>query len=173
MGIQNNTIITKNEIRKFAFENIKKNTVKPLIFLMVALAVLSAILIAEGSYMEALLWICGTLGFMVLVFIVTLIITRSQLKISKISEESTYYTYQFLDDEIEVSSKNHMMDSHVKISYQTIYQVTENDAMIYIWLDKVQAYIVSKKGFENSLDLETVKQMLAKYERVPKKRNKD
>ena len=55
--------------------------------------------------------------------------------------------FEFTDVNFTISAKNDRFDETSTSSYSNLVKVSETDAFIYLYISKVQAFIVDKSGF--------------------------
>ena len=114
-----------------------------------------ATVLVSGAFVTSL-----ALGFCDLSFILPLVLVifidavsvytyfiHPRVTVRKALALNTAVHFEFNDENYTVSAKSDKIDENSTSAYSTISKVTETKDFIYIFISKVQAFIVDKNGF--------------------------
>lgn len=129
-----NNALTRHLLRK----------IKPLLIVCAIIIILSGIgIIITGDYATGAVFIA--LPF---VFAGTIIFANKlALKSNKILQSKPKNTYYFYKDCLEVDSVSPKFTGSSKMQYDCITMVSEDDKLIFMMINKAQAYVVLKDKF--------------------------
>ncbi len=145
--IEVKTILNANLVRKFNMEQAKKRLWFPMA-LMLVFAVLGIVGIALkwDLFISAFLIAVGVL--LPVVYWLTVRIMQSRmLKNSALVSGETTQIWRFLEDKILFNESGRYVQARdTQVVYDAIYKVTESESAFYLYMSKMQAYIIDAKG---------------------------
>ncbi|MDD6302121.1 MAG: YcxB family protein [Bacillales bacterium] len=136
---------------------------------------ISLLLIMEVLFIGAIiyLWISDGFDLLIKIFITVLGVTypfisilinkllvARQYRLNKMVYDGMSYEFNFHDDEFKVVVRNNQIDGESVIKYKTLHHVIENQNFIFIFINARTSYIVDKKQFDNSSDIDLLKKQL-------------
>lgn len=129
------------------------------------LAIIGILITAWGIFMLKISLVylivvgIGFVFFIFFVFLYELLVLKTETN-NKIFKSLTYFIYEFNDEDFKVSTIcNNELLSFSNHKYSDIYKIIENKNYIFMFITKVDAYILSKHTIRYK-DLLTIKQKL-------------
>lgn len=149
-----NELLVKNEteytydrylkLNKFNMYSRQKVTFIILIVSIVVILLCGIFMLLVGDYSDAALYLTLSVIFTIFCVFLPSIQTKKIFKSDSILKENIKNTFEFYADRIQVSNKK----SNSTLEYKDLYKVYEVKDAFYIYLNRVQVFIVSKDCFE-------------------------
>ncbi len=143
------TILNQNLIKKFNADQAKSKVwfVFALTAIFFALGIVCFFVKVIDNFYGVFLIIVGLL-LPVIYFLTVRILMNRTLKSSPILKNETTQVWRFLDDKIIFNESGKYVEARdTQFSYEAIHKVEENETAFYIYVSKMQAYIIDAKGF--------------------------
>lgn len=148
-----NELLVKNEteytyerylkLNKFNMYSAKKSTFICLIVLLVIIFLCGIFMLIVGEYRQSIFYLVFTVVFSILYITLPNIQTKKVFNSDNLLKENIKNTFEFYDDKIEIKNKK----STSTLEYSDLYKVYETNDTFYIYLNKMQALIISKDCF--------------------------
>lgn len=106
------------------------------------LVIMAILLIVFGEPLQGICYLAFTAAMLFFIIYMPTIATKRMMKSSSESGELENIT-TFYDEYIENKNPN----NSIKIPYKDIFEIYETDSNVYIYVDRVSVYIVSKSNF--------------------------
>lgn len=143
------TILNENLVRKFNTDQ-AKTKVWFVVLLASVFVALGSICMAAG-FLETLygvLLILLGLALPAIYFLTVRILMNKMIKSSPVLKSGTTQLWRFLDNEIIFNESGKYAEARdTRFSYGMIHKAVENETAFYIYVNKMQAYIIDAKGF--------------------------
>jgi len=165
--IKVNTVRNKEDIIEFQKYHFRKNQLKQVIAMaIIMLFTLIIISMDLESTLHTIIFVAlGELVF-VGVMCLSLKISRSKLnKSNKSFEEEVSIIYEFDDQKIAIKVESQTIKDSSEIKWDFIYKVFEDEKKFYLYINKMNAYIISKSDIEDDKEVELsnlIKEKVAK-----------
>ena len=147
--IEVKTILNQNLIKKFNADQAKSKVwfVFALTAIFVVLGIVCFFVKFIDTFYSVFLIIIGLL-LPVIYYLTVRILTNRVLKSSPILKNETTQVWRFLDDKIIFNESGKYVEARdTQFSYEAIHKIEENENAFYIYVSKMQAYILDAKGF--------------------------
>lgn len=146
--IEVKTILNENLMRKFNADEAKSKLWLPFILtaLFVVLGIVGKITGFLDMFLAVFIVIIG-LCLPIIFILTTRLLMNKMLKTSPALNNGITQTWRFLEDEIIFNETGKYVEAHdTHVKYEAVYKVKESDGAFYLYLNKMQAYILDAKG---------------------------
>ena len=146
--IEVKTILNENLVRRFNNGQTMKKIWLPFV-LMIAFVVPGVIGLALkwDTFISVFLIAVGLLLPVIYLFTARFMLNR-MLKNSPALKNGTTQIWRFLEDKIIFNESGKYVQAHdTQIEYDALFKAEESDTAFYLYISKIQAYILDVKGF--------------------------
>ncbi len=131
------------ELNRFNTFKVKKTAMVILIVSISIIFLCGVLMIILGEYSDAVIYIALAIAFTVFFIFLPTLQTRKIFKSDKMLQQKIKNNFEFYNDRIEASNTK----GNSKLKYEDLYRVYETDKAFYMYLNRIQVFMLSKDSF--------------------------
>ncbi len=145
------------ELNKFNLYTRRRASLTFLIVCIVILMLSGIFLIALDRVVNGIFYMCIAAFFIVFTIMLPHIQSKKVYRSDNLlNQDGLHNEFLFYENELEVINQF----SNTKLEYEKIYQAYETNDYFYLFMNKIQTFIVEKSGFESTGDMEKFRELI-------------